>query len=113
MSLAAYRHLLRAARIAFQGNLPFILPRQASHLLTKAHLGDAPILSAAQVQIRNEFRQKSNLSDSDSVQAAVDHAEQVARVLRENVVQGQRQEGNDQNYSMLLRLYTDGFATQD
>lgn len=61
--------------------------------------GDAPVLSAAQSQIRNEFRQRSTLSDTESVQAAVQHADEVARVLRENVVQGQRADGDEHSYS--------------
>ncbi|KAJ4035695.1 Mitochondrial zinc maintenance protein 1, mitochondrial [Fusarium oxysporum] len=74
-ALNAYRHLMRAARIAFQG--------------------DAPILSAAQLQIRNEFRQKASIDAADA-SAAIKHAEEVAKVLRQNVVQGQRtEEGKD------------------
>ncbi|KAG9500443.1 Mitochondrial zinc maintenance protein 1, mitochondrial [Fusarium musae] len=74
-ALNAYRHLMRAARIAFQG--------------------DAPILSAAQLQIRNEFRQKAS-ADAADASAAIKHAEEVAKVLRQNVVQGQRtEEGKD------------------
>ncbi|KAI1061545.1 hypothetical protein LB506_011776 [Fusarium annulatum] len=74
-ALNAYRHLMRAARIAFQG--------------------DAPILSAAQLQIRNEFRQKASVDAADA-SAAIKHAEEVAKVLRQNVVQGQRtEEGKD------------------
>lgn len=57
--------------------------------------GDAPILSAAQLQIRNEFRQKA-LADAADASAAIKHAEEVAKVLRQNVVQGQRtEEGKD------------------
>ncbi|KAF4953673.1 hypothetical protein FSARC_12334 [Fusarium sarcochroum] len=81
-ALNAYRHLMRAARIAFQG--------------------DAPILSAAQLQIRNEFRQKASIDVSDAP-AAIKHAEDVAKVLRQNVVQGQRiEEGKD---SFKLRIH--------
>jgi complex III assembly factor LYRM7 len=57
--------------------------------------GDAPILSAAQLQIRNEFRQKASIDAADA-SAAIKHAEEVAKVLRQNVVQGQRtEEGKD------------------
>ncbi|KAH7230421.1 uncharacterized protein BKA55DRAFT_598659 [Fusarium redolens] len=83
-ALNAYRHLMRAARIAFQG--------------------DAPILSAAQLQIRNEFRQKASINASDAP-AAIKHAEDVAKVLRQNVVQGQRtEEGKD---TFKLRIHED------
>ena len=72
--------------------------------------GDAPVLSAAQLQIRSEFLQKSNLSDAASVQTAIDHAEEIARVLRENVVQGQKKEGDEHSYSMPSRLFSGSFA---
>ncbi|KJZ74323.1 hypothetical protein HIM_06329 [Hirsutella minnesotensis 3608] len=72
--------MLRAARIAFQG--------------------DAPILAAAQGQIRDQFRQKSSLdSDSADAQAAIQHAQDVAKFLRENVVQGQKTEDKENTYS--------------
>lgn len=69
------------------------------------HTGDAPILAAAQVQIRNEFRQKASLDPADaSVPAAIQHAEQVAKVLRENVVQGKKiEEGQDKYSTLQLR----------
>jgi len=69
MALAAYRHVLRAARLAFQG--------------------DAPLLHAAQQQARAGFRQNASLSPDDpTVATAIEHAEGVARILRENIVQG-------------------------
>ncbi|KAJ9133899.1 hypothetical protein NKR19_g8875 [Coniochaeta hoffmannii] len=74
MALVAYRHLLRAARIAFDG--------------------DTRVLTAATEQIRQGFQDKRFLSPSDpEVQAAVQHAEEVASFLRSNVVQG-RKEGD-------------------
>ncbi|KAI6775053.1 hypothetical protein HG530_001811 [Fusarium avenaceum] len=83
-ALNAYRHLMRAARIAFQG--------------------DAPILSAAQLQIRNEFRQKASI-DASTAPAAIKHAEDVAKVLRQNVIQGQKLEDDDNTYK--LRIHED------
>lgn len=62
--------------------------------------GDAPILSAAQLQIRNEFRQKASIDASDAP-AAIKHAEEVAKVLRQNVVQGRRIEEGKDSYSTL------------
>lgn len=63
-------------------------------------IGDAPVLSAAQAQIRNEFRQRASLDPSDeTVPAAIQHAEEVAKVLRENVVQGQKTEEGKDTYS--------------
>ncbi|KAM5369960.1 hypothetical protein ACJZ2D_008759 [Fusarium nematophilum] len=87
-ALNAYRHLLRAARIAFQG--------------------DAPILSAAQDQIRNEFRQKASLNPSDAdASAAIQHAEEVAKVLRENVVQGKKTEDGNDTYKLRIHEHTE------
>lgn len=60
--------------------------------------GDTPILTAAKAQIRNEFSQNSNLSDTQSVQEAVQKAEDVARILRENIVQGKKQDGVENTY---------------
>lgn len=75
MSLQAYRHLLRATRIAFAG--------------------DERVLSAARNQVRSGFREKASLSPSDpAVGPAVQHAEEVAEFLRANVVQG-RKEADD------------------
>ncbi|KAL2206152.1 mitochondrial complex I protein Fmp36 [Sarocladium strictum] len=88
MALPAYRHLLRAARIAFQG--------------------DAPTLAAAQGQIRNEFRQKASLPlDDPSVSEAVEHAEAVASILRSNVVQGKQMEGKDHMYKLNIHEHTE------
>jgi complex III assembly factor LYRM7 len=68
-------------------------------VLTKP-TGDAPILAAAQQQIRHEFRQKSSLNSSDaSTQEAIEHAQEVANFLKANVVQGKRMDGGDNMYS--------------
>lgn len=72
MALAAYRHVLRATRIAFQN--------------------DKPLLLAARHQARHDFRRDSGL-EGPAIKTAVDHAEGVAQTLRENVVQGQLQPG--------------------
>ncbi|KAK0656245.1 hypothetical protein B0T16DRAFT_398905 [Cercophora newfieldiana] len=71
MALQAYRQLLRAARIAFEG--------------------DTRVLTAARQQIRQGFREKSWLPASDpEVQPAIKHAEEVAHFLRTNLVQGKK-----------------------
>lgn len=78
MALQAYRSLLRATRLTFQG--------------------DERLLANARDQIRAGFREKASLSPSDpAVAPAVQHAREVAAMLRENVVQG-RNEG-DGRYS--------------
>lgn len=82
MALQAYRHLLRATRIAFQG--------------------DERVFSAARQQVRVGFREKAGLSPSDpAVTPAIQHAESVAEFLKTNVVQGKREgEGDEETYSM-------------
>ncbi|KAB5559644.1 mitochondrial zinc maintenance protein 1, mitochondrial [Coniochaeta sp. 2T2.1] len=72
MALVAYRNLLRAAKIAFEG--------------------DSRVLAAATETIRQSFRDKRSLSPSDpEVQAGVQHAQEVASFLRSNVVQGKKE----------------------
>ncbi|KAK3372340.1 mitochondrial zinc maintenance protein 1, mitochondrial [Podospora didyma] len=72
MALQAYRHLMRAVRVAFEG--------------------DARVLDAARQQIRMNFREKATLPASDpSIQPAIQHAEEVACFLRANVVQGKKE----------------------
>ena len=75
-AIRAYRHLLRATRIAFQG--------------------DYHLLHAARTQARTGF-DNSRLLDADSAEtmAAIKHAEGVTSVLRHNVVQGKQIEGSD------------------
>lgn len=76
MALAAYRHLLRATRIAFKG--------------------DAQLLHASQSQARQGFDSKRSLEPSSpEVSEAIKHAEGVAEVLRSNLVQGTKGDGDD------------------
>jgi hypothetical protein len=97
MALVAYRHLLRSTRIAFAG-LSWLLPSQAPKLNFK---GDAPLLHAAREEARNSFRKNASLLPEDPALApAIAHAEDVAKILRENVVQGKKTE--DDRYSKLL-----------
>ncbi|KAG0645002.1 zinc maintenance [Hyphodiscus hymeniophilus] len=74
MALAAYRHLLRSTKIAFQ----------------------------ARAEARTNFRKLASLPPNDpAAAAAVKHAEQVAIILRQNVVQGKKLDGEEDRYSML------------
>ncbi|MCJ1324831.1 Mitochondrial zinc maintenance protein 1, mitochondrial [Thelotrema lepadinum] len=72
LALAAYRHLLRATGLTFRG--------------------DFPLLLSARSRARAEFDSKSTL-DSESQEALrqIRHAEEVAVVLRRNVVQGEKE----------------------
>ncbi|KAK4936626.1 Mitochondrial zinc maintenance protein 1, mitochondrial [Elasticomyces elasticus] len=73
---AAYRHLLRATRVAFEG--------------------DYTLLHAARVQARTGFDSLSSLDpSSEEAQKQIQHAEGVASILRHNLVQGQQVEGSD------------------
>lgn len=84
MALQAYRSLLRATRLTFQG--------------------DERLLTSARAQIRAGFREKASLSPTDpAVAPALQHAQEVAAMLRENVVQG-RNEG-DGRYSKSLGFW--------
>ncbi|KAL1856857.1 Mitochondrial zinc maintenance protein 1, mitochondrial [Diaporthe australafricana] len=74
MALQAYRNLLRASRLTFAG--------------------DERLLTNARQSIRAGFREKAGLAPSDpAVAPAVQQAEQIAEMLRTNVVQG-RDEGD-------------------
>lgn len=74
MALQAYRSLLRASRLTFAG--------------------DERLLNNARQSIRAGFREKAGLAPSDpAVAPAVQQAEQIAEMLRTNVVQG-RDEGD-------------------
>jgi hypothetical protein len=44
--------------------------------------------------------------DDPSIPEAVEHAEAVAKILRENVVQGRQQEGKDNMYSQYFLAQT-------
>ncbi|KAK7750158.1 Mitochondrial zinc maintenance protein 1, mitochondrial [Diatrype stigma] len=71
-AIPAYRNLLRAARVAFEG-------------------GDKRVLQAAKDSIRGGFREKLSLKPNTPATAeAIKNAEDVAVILRENVVQGKK-----------------------
>ncbi|KAL7621688.1 Mitochondrial zinc maintenance protein 1, mitochondrial [Parahypoxylon ruwenzoriense] len=72
MALPAYRGLLRAARIAFQG--------------------DERVLNAARASIRHGFSVNASLQPNDpELPGAIKHAEEVAAILRQNIVQGKKE----------------------
>ncbi|KAL2016970.1 hypothetical protein VTK56DRAFT_2804 [Thermocarpiscus australiensis] len=84
-AVQAYRNLLRAARIAFEG--------------------DTRVLDAARQQIRQAFRDTATLPASDpSIQSAIRHAEEVATFLKTNLVQGRR-EGD--TYKLRIHEHTE------
>ncbi|MCJ1259687.1 Mitochondrial zinc maintenance protein 1, mitochondrial [Lignoscripta atroalba] len=88
MALAAYRHILRSTRIAFQG--------------------DQRVLHAARHQARQLFASNSSLSTaSPEALAQIAHAEDVAKVLRQNIVQGQRIAADGEGEKYQLRIHDD------
>ncbi|KAI9046960.1 hypothetical protein LZ554_009035 [Drepanopeziza brunnea f. sp. 'monogermtubi'] len=85
MALPAYRSLLRSARLAFAG--------------------DAPLLKAARQEAHHAFRKNAALSPEDPLLApAIAHANDVAKILRENVVQGKLE--NDR-YKLRIHEHTE------
>ncbi|KAF4306325.1 Mitochondrial zinc maintenance protein 1, mitochondrial [Botryosphaeria dothidea] len=86
MALAAYRNILRATRLAFQGDLA--------------------ILSAARAKARDDFDASRNLQpNSEDAQKQVAHANEVAKILKENVVQGQA--NDDGRYKLRIHEHTE------
>ena len=81
-----------------------LYPNAISHTNIKfvSIADDTPSLTAAMSQIRGGFREKANSDPSDdAITAAIQYANDVAKILRENVVQGQREEGTELKYSQL------------
>ncbi|KAF2198940.1 mitochondrial zinc maintenance protein 1, mitochondrial [Delitschia confertaspora ATCC 74209] len=94
MALQAYRHLLRSARIAFQGDLP--------------------TLSAARSQVRSQFESNRSLeSGSEELSKQISHAEEVAKFLRENVVQGTPVEEDPGRYKLRIHEHTERGDNED
>jgi len=87
-ALVAYRHLLRSTRLAFAG--------------------DAPLLRAARTEARNSFRSNLSISGPEQV-AAVKHAEEVAQILKANVVQGRKvdSEADGDRYKLRIHEHTE------
>ncbi|KAL8729585.1 MAG: hypothetical protein Q9166_004665 [cf. Caloplaca sp. 2 TL-2023] len=84
MALSAYRNLLRSARIAFKE--------------------DTRVLTSALATARSNFESSRSLTpDSSEAYAAIVHAEEVAGILRRNIVQG-RGDGEDR---FQLRIHND------
>jgi complex III assembly factor LYRM7 len=81
MALAAYRNVLRSTRIAFQGDLRTLI--------------------AARVHARQAFEQNRNL-EGEALSQEIGKAEEVAKMLRENVVQGIAGENNDGHFSRFI-----------
>ena len=97
MALAAYRHVLRSSRIAFHGTL-----RQSwvtAMELTRISAGDTRILSAARIEARSRFDSHRTLSPEGlDAKQKIAEAEEIARILRQNIVQGQQTEPTEEGH---------------
>jgi len=64
------------------------------------------VLTAARRAARDQFEEKRSLSlESKEASDSIQHAEDVARILRENVVQGKAVEGKENSYGMSTRPF--------
>jgi hypothetical protein len=82
-------------------------PDSHDHILTLLDGGDAQVLHAARFQARDAFRKNASMQQGDpALRPAIAHAEEVAKILRENVVQGKRvdREG-EERYSELFLYF--------
>ncbi|KAH3918032.1 zinc maintenance protein [Parastagonospora nodorum] len=93
MALVAYRNLLRSARVAFQG--------------------DMNTLFAARAEVRRNFESNRSLTaGSDELSKQLTHAEEVAKFLRENVVQGQAAD-DEGSYKLRIHEHTERGNNED
>ena len=97
--LSTYRNLLRATRIAFQGNPSPPSSTSTIKLLTDK-TGDDSTLQTSRKFARDSF-DKNRRFKAGSIEAekAVEHAQGVAQILRENVVQGATDKEESKTYS--------------
>ena len=98
------KSLLSSPTIPLQRILSHI--NKAGHGLTKSTTGDTLILVSARHQARSSFaKNRSLLPSSPEASTQIAHAEDVAKILRQNVVQGQKVKGEEQGgkYSELFK----------
>lgn len=106
--LAAYRHLLRATRLAFQGIfIPLLLPFPPAKPDAPRNLDDATTLLASRKHARDSFNTNRKL-DTGSVEAgqALEHVQGVTQILRENVVQGRQVGEQGERYKLRMHEHT-------
>jgi len=88
MALSAYRTLLRSTRIAFQHDMHTLL--------------------AARQNARTGFEQHRNLTpESEESAKRIHYANDVARILRENVLQGTPVAGKEGQYRLRIHEHTE------
>lgn len=108
---SAYRQLLRATRVAFRGQssfsdtggslpLPLLLQTLTFHGLTD----DARVLLASRQEARRNF--DSHRREGVDTPMQINHAIEVANLLRHNLVQGVREgEKEDANWGRFLLFF--------
>jgi len=84
MALATYRALIRAARIAFEG--------------------DKATLTAALRETRTGF-ESHRTTPAEEAQNLIQNAQEIAHVLRANVVQGRRIAGEEDRFQLRIHEY--------
>ncbi|PQE25203.1 Mitochondrial zinc maintenance 1 mitochondrial protein [Rutstroemia sp. NJR-2017a BVV2] len=107
-------HLLRGTRLAFHGSFLPVLTTHPLHnqfqtlLIPLSPLTeDLPLLTSARKQARSTFLSNRSLEPSSpECAAAIAHAEDVAKILRENVVQGRKEEG-DERFKLRIHEHTE------
>ncbi|KAH7029468.1 mitochondrial zinc maintenance protein 1, mitochondrial [Microdochium trichocladiopsis] len=88
MALSAYRNLWRSANVAFRG--------------------DQRMLTAARSSIRAGFLTNAHLEPSSPEYApALQHANEVATILRQNVVQGKQIDSDGDRYKLNIHAETE------
>ncbi|KAK6347747.1 Mitochondrial zinc maintenance protein 1, mitochondrial [Orbilia javanica] len=85
-AIHAYRALLRAAQAAFQG--------------------DSKLLLASHREIRAQFERNLGSASGDDKEEKVKHAFEVAKFLKQNVVQAEKVDGQEQ-FKLRLRDETE------
>ncbi|KAJ5691932.1 Mitochondrial zinc maintenance protein 1 [Penicillium macrosclerotiorum] len=74
-ALSAYRQILRATRVAFRGS------------------DDTRVMLAARQEARRNFDENRRVKVDTGMQ--INHAIEVANILRHNLIQGAREDGNE------------------
>lgn len=103
MALPAYRQLLRATRIAFNGT-----GTKSIDIDQLTLIGDLPLLHSARHQARQGFEKGRSLEpDSSEAATAVEHAKGVSEVLLHNIVQGRQMDGTNDKYKLEIHKHTE------
>ncbi|ODV91131.1 hypothetical protein CANCADRAFT_116740 [Tortispora caseinolytica NRRL Y-17796] len=85
-AVAAYRNVWRAINIAFKE--------------------DVELMTGARMRLRSEFEANRNLiEDKEQLDEKILHANAVATLLRQNLVQGKAKEGSEDKPKYVLRLH--------